>query len=228
MAIGYLCLVFLFDTFSSQNLPLSNFWHFLFKLNFFARIFSVGWGYRVAAVHAETWQQGCEMAMKLSAQKPWRKWRDNVTMSCIDAICNRISQQATSRSFLIFALPRWRNNAWTCEWKAFAQDSFACGMPRRDILGMYLTALAFCSTALLVSLRTHKIHQPELVLQHGTPLWALWIPAMPGSKTGLSIFCPIDFPRCQTCAKPAIGQWDLDCRQLRSWSLKAWRLWGLC
>lgn len=51
-------LTFSFDTFSSQNLPLSNFWHFFFKLNFFARIFSDGlWGYRVAAVHAETWQQ---------------------------------------------------------------------------------------------------------------------------------------------------------------------------
>lgn len=60
---------------------------------------------------------------------------------------------------------------------------------------MYLTALAFCSTALLVSLRTHKIHQPELVLQHGTPLWALWMPAMPGSKTGLSIFVQLD---CKT------------------------------
>lgn len=127
-------LTFSFDTFSSPNLPLSNFWHFLLKLNFFARIFSVGWGYRVAAVHAETWQQGCEMAMKLSAQKR-RKWRDNVTMSCIDAVCNRISHKATSRSFLIFALPRWRNNDWTCEWKAFAQDPFACGTPQRHILG---------------------------------------------------------------------------------------------
>ena len=171
---GYLCLVFLFDTFSSQNLPLSNFWHFFFKLNFFARIFSVEAIELLQFMRRPDSKWGCEeMAIKLSAQ------------SCIDAVCNRISQQATSRSFLIFALmeKQWLD----LRMESFCTGSFACGRPQRHVLGIYLTALAFCSTALLFSLRTHKIHQPELVLQHGTPLWALWMTAMPGSKTGLSI-----------------------------------------